>query len=154
MGLRQRETEERDLSPIRRLFTAVCSFQHCGSLLWDFEGFVCNEKKTSWDTELVCWFTHSWRWRTKITLKSRENTLSLFWSTYFRYWILKQYNRTLNSDISPLPLQLATPRTLGPKASVTAKEPALWFTLSDGSHSSDEPACCVFSPQIRLCWKD
>lgn len=31
-----------------------------------------------------------------------------------------------------LPLQRATPRTSGPKASGTAKGPAPWFTLSEG----------------------
>lgn len=44
---RDNKGEERDLSSILHLFTAVCSFQHCSSLLWDFEDFVCNEKKTS-----------------------------------------------------------------------------------------------------------
>lgn len=42
------------------------------------------------------------------------------------------------TSLTPLllfaPLQLVTPRTSGPKAAVTAKEPALWFTPSeDGS---------------------
>ncbi|CAF93428.1 unnamed protein product [Tetraodon nigroviridis] len=50
--------------------------------------------------------------------------------------------------------KLVTPRTSGPKASVTAKEPALWFTLSEDGSSDRSPGCSRFSCKLPLCRND
>ncbi len=62
----------------------------------------------------------------------------LKWHLLLRKVRMKSWNSRISSSLilySFLP-QRVTPRTSGPKASVTAKEPALQFTLSEGRTAS------------------
>lgn len=56
------------------------------------------------------------------------------------------------SDLFRLPLQLVTARTLGLKASVTAKELALWFTLSE--NRSPDHSCFISFCKTFLWWNN